>query len=173
MKQTKLWLQNRVGRWKTDRQVPEYVFRLRNIVQEKPKIRNSKDFRDYQPKEVYVELKIFKALEDTRPNRNVYSFSVNFPDGVWIEQDGEPFGFTGTGNLKNIIVPKWFMDKVKTTTKTIYKMGGLMAEAQGTGSFVQDIQAYGVGETFLEQLQDVCRFISISLFISIDLSWAG
>jgi hypothetical protein len=48
-KQTKLWLQAKVNRWKTDRQVPEYIFRLRNIIQEKPKIRNAKDFRAYQP----------------------------------------------------------------------------------------------------------------------------
>ena len=165
-KQTKLWLQARVNRWKTDRQVPQYLFRLRNIIQEKPKIRNKKDFRAYQPKEVYVELKIYKDLGgDTR--RNVWAFSHAFPDGQWVEEDDEQkFGFTGSGNLKNIIVPKWFMDKVKTETKTIYKKGreahrefGLLTEnlPQGTGKFIQGIQTFGDGSSFLEQLQDVCR----------------
>ena len=158
-KQTKLWLQARVNRWKTDRQVPEYIFRLRNLLQEKPTIRNAKEFRAYQPKEVYVEIKIFKELgDDTR--RNVYAFSHSFPDGQWVEEDGAHFGFTGVGNLKNIIVPKWFMDKVKTETKTIHKKGGIRFSSdvpQGTGTFVQGIQTFGNGNSFLEQLQDVCR----------------
>ena len=158
-KQTKLWLQARVNRWKTDRQVPEYIFRLRNLLQEKPTIRNAKEFRAYQPKEVYVELKIFKELgDDTR--RNVYAFSHSFPDGQWVEEDGAHFGFTGVGNLKNIIVPKWFLDKVKTETKTIHKKGGIRFSTdvpQGTGTFVQGIQTFGDGNSFIEQLQNVCR----------------
>ena len=157
--QTKLWLQARVNRWKTDRQVPDYIFRLRNLLQEKPTIRNAKEFRAYQPKEVYVELKIFKELGgDSR--RNIYAFSHSFPDGQWVEEDGAHFGFTGVGNLKNIIVPKWFINKVKTETKTIHKKGGIRFSSdvpQGTGTFVRGVQTFGDGSSFLEQLQNVCR----------------
>ena len=157
-KQTKLWLQARVNRWKTDRQVAEYIFRLRNLLQEKPKIRNAKEFRAYQPKEVYVELKIFREL--VGDINKVYKYSHAFPDGQLVEEDGEHFGYKGSGNLRNIIVPKWFMDKVKTETKTIHKKGGIKFSSdvpQGTGTFVQGIQNFHDGSSFLEQLQDVCR----------------
>lgn len=157
-RQTKLSLHARVRRWKTDRQVPEYIFRLRNLIQEKPKVKNYKQFRKYHPTEVYVELKIFKELGSDN-KRNVFAFSHKYPDGIWVEENGDLFGYTGYGNLRNIIVPKWFMDKVQTTTKPIYKKGGYRHSEdhhQGTGTFVAGVQAFQ-GDSFLEELQKVCR----------------
>jgi AAA domain len=161
---TKASLRARVARWKTDRQVADYLFRMRNMIQENPKIRNKKAFRAYQPKEVYVELKIYREVGNEE-GRNVYAFTHKY-NGTWVEEDNVKFGFTGSDHLRNIIVPKWFMDRVKTETKTIYKKGRLESHGfgrltedvpQGTGTFVQGVQTFNDGNTFLEQLQDVCR----------------
>jgi hypothetical protein len=128
-KQTKLWLNNKFQHvWKTDRQVPEYLFKLRNIIQEKPKIRNKRDFRAYQPKEVYVELKIYKELGgDAR--RNVYAFTHAFPDGHWVEEQGD--SSTLTIPLQSIPSTQTLGTTTKRTLQTSCMM--ILPLIQGVG----------------------------------------
>jgi hypothetical protein len=183
--QTRLWLTTRVNKWKTNRQVPEYIFRLRNLIQERPKITNSRDFRNYQPTEEFLEVRIFKEItagarkdrqgEPTLPG-NKYAFNKAFTGGVWVKQDDDYFGNSGeTDNLKNIIVPAWFMKTVPQETKTIhatnYGVGG--DHVRETGNFVKGIQAYGDNNSFLEKLQDVCRESDQIASIELSLTRSG
>ena len=179
--QTKLSLTTRVSKWKTDRQVPEYIFRLRNLIQEKRQIRNIREFQQYLPAEEFVELRIFKEIgtgvRADGSKGNIHAFNKAYPEGVWVEQDGEYFGNSGqTDNLKNIIVPEWFMKTVPQETKTIYStnysvFGG--HNAQGTGNFVKGVQLYGGATSFLEKLQDVCRESDEIASIELSLTRSG
>ena len=180
-KQTKLSLKTRVNRWKTDRQVPEYIFRLRNLIQQGLKIRNIREFQQYLPTEEFLELRIYKeiatGLRKDGSRGNIHAFNNAYPDGVWVEQDGNYFGNSGeTDNLKNIIVPAWFMKTVPQETKTIYStnysvVGG--HNVHSTGNFVKGVQVYGDDTSFLEKLQDVCRESDQIASIELSLTRSG
>ena len=151
-----------VDRLKTERNYAQLLFKLKNIIHENPKLKSFRAFKAYEPAEDYVEIKLFRQLttnpeKSNQSARHWFSAKYALADPVWVEYNGEYFGSATHGDVKDIIVPRWFLENTRKTELDIYRSSKTEDTLVSTGSFVDGIQAFGDDTAFLNRLENVAR----------------
>jgi hypothetical protein len=153
-----------INRLKSERNYPDVIFKLRNAIQTRTKFKSLRAFKTYDPPEDYVQVKMFRHITEIkgRVNSARHGWAAGIlasggTDPLFVGYEGEIYASSNRGEAKDIIVPRWFIDNLKTKRIAINRVGTISDEQIGEGDFVAGVQTHNDPDSFLDNLQNVCR----------------